>query len=156
MKSIVIGIDVSKEKIDVTAIDSRNPLSGVHPLGYQVFDNRLMGFKRMLAWAKKLLKGITLDDIMFCCETTGGYDRRLCDYICAKGVNIWRESALQIKGRFYKLVSMEGRVSIWLGCLSASRTVSFCFSFSHVARYAPSCKAKTSGTIGKNPSQANL
>ena len=30
-------------------------------------------------------------------------------------------------------------VSIWLGCLSVSRTVSFCFSFSHVARYAPSC-----------------
>lgn len=97
MKSIVVGIDVSREKIDVTAIDSRNPLSGVRPLDYQVFDNSLMGFKRMLVWARKLLKGITLDDVMFCCETTGGYDRRLCDYIYAKGVDIWRESALQIK-----------------------------------------------------------
>ena len=65
MKSIVVGIDVSREKIDVTAIDSRNPLSGVHPLDYQVFDNSLMGFKRMLIWARKLLKGITLDDVMF-------------------------------------------------------------------------------------------
>ena len=60
------------------------------------------------------------------------------------------------KGMFYKLVSLEGSISIWLGCLSASRTISFCFPFSHVAHYALSCKTKTSGTIGKNPSQANL
>ena len=97
MKSIVVGIDVSKEKLDVTAIDVRNPLSGVLPLGYQVFANSPMGFRRMLVWARKQLKGITLDDVMFCCETTGGYDRRLCDYLYAKGVDIWRESALQIK-----------------------------------------------------------
>ena len=61
-----------------------------------------------------------------------------------------------ILGRFYKLVSMGGRVSILLGCLHASRAVSFCFSFSHVARYAPSCKTKTYGTIAANTSQANL
>ena len=35
---------------------------------------------------------------------------------------------------------MEGSVSILLGCLFASRTVSFCFSIGHVARYAPSQK----------------
>ena len=29
-------------------------------------------------------------------------------------------------------------VSVLLGCLHASRTVGFCLSFSHVARYAPS------------------
>ena len=61
-----------------------------------------------------------------------------------------------IKGRFYKLVLMEGSISILLGCLYASRTVSFCFSFGHVARYAPSRKAKTYGTIAANTSQANL
>ena len=46
------------------------------------------------------------------------------------------------KGRLNKLVSMEGRVSILLGCIHASRAVSFCFSFSHVARYAPLWKNK--------------
>ena len=51
---------------------------------------------------------------------------------------------------------MEGSVSILLGCLSVSRTVSFCFSFGHVARYAPSQKSKTYGTIAENSSQANL
>ena len=34
--------------------------------------------------------------------------------------------------------SKDGWCFIWLGCLSASRTVSFCFSFGHIARYAPS------------------
>ena len=63
---------------------------------------------------------------------------------------------LQGKGRFYKLVSMEGRVSLLLGCLHASRTIGFCFSFSHVVRYAPSWKTKAYGTIAANLSQANL
>ena len=57
---------------------------------------------------------------------------------------------------FYKLVSMKGRASILLGCIRASRTVSFCFSSSHVARYVLSWKTKTYGTIAANPSQANL
>lgn len=59
-------------------------------------------------------------------------------------------------GRFYKLVSLEFWIIIRLGCLSASRTVSFCFSFGHVARYAPSQKTKTYGRIAENASQANL
>ena len=63
---------------------------------------------------------------------------------------------LQGKGRFYKVVSMEGRVSLLLGCLHASRTVGFCFSFSHVVLYAPSWKTNTYGTIAANLSQANL
>ena len=63
---------------------------------------------------------------------------------------------LQGKGWVYKLVSMEGRVSFLLGYLHASRAVSFCFSFSHVVRYAPSWKTKTYDTIAANPSQTNL
>lgn len=97
MKKIVIGIDVSKEKIDATAIDVRDIQLGVLKLDYQVFDNRPMGFRRMLVWARHLIKGAGLEDVLFCCETTGGYDRLLCDYIYAKGQEIWRESALQIK-----------------------------------------------------------
>ena len=97
MKKIVIGIDVSKEKIDASAIDVRNSQLGVVKLDYRVFENRPMGFLRMLSWARNLLEGVTLDDVLFCCETTGGFDRSLCDYVYAKGLDIWRESALQIK-----------------------------------------------------------
>ena len=97
MKKIVVGIDISKEKIDASAIDVRDSQLGVVKLDYQVFENRPMGFRRMLAWARHLIKGVGLEDVLFCCETTGGYDRCLCDYIYAKGQDIWREGALQIK-----------------------------------------------------------
>ena len=97
MKKIVIGIDISKEKIDATAIDVRDTSKGVVKLDYQVYENRPMGFRRMLVWAKKLIKGVGLDDVLFCCETTGGFDRSLCDYVYCKGFDIWREGALQIK-----------------------------------------------------------
>jgi transposase len=56
-----------------------------------------MGFRRMIVWAKRLIKGTRHEEVLFCCETTGGYDRALCDYVYAKGLDIWRESALQIK-----------------------------------------------------------
>ena len=97
MKKIVIGIDISKEKIDATAIDVRDTQQGVVKLDYQVYKNRPMGYRRMLVWARHLIKGVGLEDVLFCCETTGGYDRCLCDYIYAKGFDIWREAALQVK-----------------------------------------------------------
>ncbi|MBR3495521.1 MAG: transposase, partial [Prevotella sp.] len=97
MKKIVVGIDISKEKIDASAIDVRGSQLGVVKLDYQVFENRPMGFRRLLVWARHLVKGVGLEDVLSCCETTGGYDRALCDYIYAKGQDIWREGALQIK-----------------------------------------------------------
>jgi transposase len=97
MKKIVVGIDISKEKIDASAIDVREGQIGLVKLGYQVFENRPMGFRRMIVWAKRLIKGTRHEEVLFCCETTGGYDRALCDYVYAKGLDIWRESALQIK-----------------------------------------------------------
>ena len=66
MKKIIIGIDISKEKIDASAIDVRNSLLGVLKLDYQAFENRPMGFRRMLVWAKHLIKGVTLEEVLFC------------------------------------------------------------------------------------------
>ena len=97
MKKIVIGIDISKEKLDASAIDVRDGRLGVLKLDYQQFENRPMGFRRMLVWARHLIKDVCLSEVLFCCETTGSYDHMLCDYMYAKGVDIWRESALQIK-----------------------------------------------------------
>ena len=83
MKKIVIGIDISKEKLDASAIDVRDSQLKVVKLDYQQFENRPMGFRRMLVWARHLIKDVCLDDVLFCCETTGGYDRMLCDYMYA-------------------------------------------------------------------------
>lgn len=97
MKKIVIGIDVSKEKLDVTAMIAPQGESIMASLGYEVFSNSKVGFMRMINWSKKLVKGTVLADLLFCCETTGSYDRLLCNCLYLKGVSIWRESALQIK-----------------------------------------------------------
>ena len=101
MKKIVIGIDVSKKTLDATAIKLEIEQLGYTKLDYQVFDNSPMGFRRMLAWGSMLVPGIALEDVLFICETTGAYDRALCDYIFGKGYDIWRESALQIKESYY-------------------------------------------------------
>ena len=97
MKKIVFGIDVSKEKIDVTAIEVRDGFMGAKKLGYNEYENRPRGFHKMLSWAKRLTTKDGLKDVLFCCETTGGNDRCLCDYLYGKDCDIWRESALQIK-----------------------------------------------------------
>ena len=96
MKKILIGIDVSKEKCDATAISVENGLLEAVKLDYFVFDNRPCGFRKLLSWARKLKQEVTLEDVLFICETTGAYDRAMCDYIFSKGLDIWRESALQI------------------------------------------------------------
>lgn len=88
MKKIFIGIDVSKEKCDATAISAENGLTGVEKLDYLVFENRPKGFRTLLSWAKKLRSDIPQEDILFVCETTGAYDRALCDYIYSKGLDI--------------------------------------------------------------------
>ena len=49
---------------------------------------------------------------------------------------------------------MQGFYAAWMP--HASRTSGFYFSFIHVARYAPSWKTNTYGTIAANSSQANL
>ena len=96
MKKIIIGIDVSKEKCDATAIFVGKGLLEVAKLDYFVFENCPKGFRSMLSWAKKLMSDVLQEEFLFICETTGAYDRALCDYIYSKGLDIWRESALQI------------------------------------------------------------
>ena len=97
MKKIIIGIDVSKEKCDATAILVENGLLEFTKLDYTEFENRPNGFRNLLSWSRKLKPGTNDDEILFVCETTGAYDHAMCDYLFGKGMDIWRESALQIK-----------------------------------------------------------
>ena len=96
MKKIIIGIDVSKEKCDATAILVENGLLEVNKFGYTVFENRPNGFRSLLSWSRKLMPETNDDELLFVCETTGAYDRAMCDYLFEKGMDVWRESALQI------------------------------------------------------------
>ena len=55
MKKICIGIDVSKETLDVTVIHIES-YELVEKLGYSKFDNRPSGFRSMTAWVRKVIK----------------------------------------------------------------------------------------------------
>lgn len=97
MKKFFIGVDVSKETVNVSVICKSEDATAIVPLGAEVFANSRMGFRRMLAWSRKTCQRKSFEDMLFCCETTGSYDILMCDYLYAYGVDIWRESALQIK-----------------------------------------------------------
>ena len=95
MKKFLIGIDISKEKFDVTVIKSLGEGFKCEQVHYDVYDNKVRGFSAML---KKLTSlGVRCEDSLFCLETTGAYELHLCDYLYGKGYDVWRESALQIK-----------------------------------------------------------
>lgn len=98
MKKICIGIDIAKEKFDVTAI-LLVEATNFSQLGYQQFKNAPAGFRELVSWSSKFCKvsKLSLDDCLFCMETTGGYDRGLCNYLYGKSLCVWRESALQIR-----------------------------------------------------------
>ena len=89
MKKIFIGIDVSKKTIDASVIIPS--MTGDKPSlqVYGKFDNRPSGFRKMVAMVRKAAAGIDTSEWTFCCETTGGYDIALCDYITSKQMIIW-------------------------------------------------------------------
>ena len=95
MKKIIIGIDVSKEKCDATAISVEKGIPEVSKLDYICIENRPCGFRKLLSWSRKLVKDTADEEILFICETTGAYDHSMCDYLYAKGMDIWREAALK-------------------------------------------------------------
>ena len=94
MKNSFIGIDVSKEKLDVTII--RKEEETVTMVGYQAFANSKMGLKDLLVWVRKNASRVK-QECLFCLETTGSYDLSACNFLHAKGYDVWRESALEIK-----------------------------------------------------------
>ena len=94
MKKVFIGVDVSKEKLDATIIKRTEDQHEV--AGYEVFENSKDGIRKLSGWVRKATKA-TKEECLYCAETTGGYDRLLCEQLYAKGHAIWRESALEIK-----------------------------------------------------------
>ena len=94
MKNSFVGIDVSKEKLDVTIIRKEDETSTV--AGYQVFANGKTGLKDLLIWVRKSASRVK-QECLFCLETTGSYDLLACNHLYSKGYDVWRESALEIK-----------------------------------------------------------
>lgn len=96
MKTIFIGIDVSKEKVDASVISRRNPSEFITKIKHEEFINNTAGFRKMVKWVKSIT-GSTAEQMQFCVETTGSYDLPMCNFLHSEGLSVWREHALQLK-----------------------------------------------------------
>ena len=94
MKKIFIGIDVSKETVDVSFVDSDFQRQ---PEYLAQYPNGKKGYRSMIRDLRHALRGISSGQWVFCCETTGAYDRQMCHWLVDNGMHVWRESALQIR-----------------------------------------------------------
>jgi transposase len=92
MKNLFIGIDFSKQTLDVSMFASGD-LSLVH---YQCFDNDKRGCASMLKWVGSKTC-YPEEQWLFCGEDTGLYSVELATFLSEKGLFLWLENALQIK-----------------------------------------------------------
>ncbi len=72
---MILGIDVSKAKVDVALID------GKQGLGSGTFTNNVAGFKKLSKWLKKK----KADEVWVCLEATGRYGEKLAEHYYKAG-----------------------------------------------------------------------
>jgi len=87
-----IGIDVSKDTIDVTMLEQKS----AQIIQYQRFSNDKKGFTGLSNKLSKL-PSFTYDNTLFCLEHTGLYTRRIVIFLLLNNASVWMESSLQIK-----------------------------------------------------------
>lgn len=96
MKKLFIGIDFSKEKVDVAIIRAEG-LSETSERVFNEFKTTVSGYKQLVKWVEKNSNDIDQSQWMFCGENTGDYSKGLCNFLYGKGLDIWLENAKCIK-----------------------------------------------------------
>jgi len=91
-KKLFIGIDFSKETIDVSFFEREKEKE----FNYSEFENNKDGFTSMLKWIKSL-SAVNVQEWIFCGEHTGLYSIELASFLVKKKFFIWLENPLQIK-----------------------------------------------------------
>lgn len=96
MKKLFIGIDFSKEKVDV-AIIFAEWLSETSKRVFNEFKNSVSGYKQLVKWVDNNSNGADQSLWLFCGENTGDYSKPLCNFLYGKGFDMWLENAKSIK-----------------------------------------------------------
>lgn len=96
MKNLFIGIDFSKEKVDVAIIFAEG-LVETYPRMSNEFKNSVSGFKQLVKWVDQNSHDIDQSLWLFCGENTGDYSKPLCNHLYGKGYDMWLENAKCIK-----------------------------------------------------------
>lgn len=96
MKNLFIGIDFSKEKVDVAVISAEG-LVETSVRVFNEFKNSASGYRQLVKWVEKNANGIDPSMWLFCGENTGDYSKPLCNHLYGKGYDMWLENAKCIK-----------------------------------------------------------
>ena len=96
MKNLFIGIDFSKEKVDVAVIFAEG-LAETSVRVFNEFKNSVSGYKQLVKWVEKNANGIDSSLWLFCGENTGDYSKPLCNHLYGRGYDMWLENAKCIK-----------------------------------------------------------
>lgn len=83
-----VGIDVSKERLDVLLLHEANRVG-------QHFTNTPTGFSKLDGWLKRRFKP---DQVHICLEATGPYGEALADFLFAQGYTVSVVNPARIKG----------------------------------------------------------
>lgn len=96
MKKLFIGVDFSKESVDVAVIFA----DGLHETASRVFNEfktSVSGYRQLVKWVEHNSCGIDPSMWLFCGENTGDYSKGLCNFLYGKGYDMWLENAKSIK-----------------------------------------------------------
>ena len=91
-----IGIDFSKEKVDVAIIFAEG-LSETAGRVFNEFNTTTSGYRRLEKWVRQNSNGTDPSLWLFCGENTGDYSKGLSNFLFGKGYDIWLENAKCIK-----------------------------------------------------------
>ena len=87
-----IGIDVSKDTLDIGLLDAENS----ETVNHQQVSNNDSGIAAMLRWLEEH-NGFSIEDSLFCLEHTGMYNYPLLQFFSKQGASVWVENPIQIK-----------------------------------------------------------
>lgn len=96
MKKLFIGIDFSKEKIDVAIIFAEG-LTETSMRLFNEFKNSVAGYKQLVKWVEESSNETEPSLWLFCGENTGDYSKPLCNFLYGRGFDMWLENAKSIK-----------------------------------------------------------
>lgn len=96
MKKLFVGIDFSKEKIDVAIIFAEG-LTETSMRLFNEFKNSVSGYKQLVKWVEESSNETEPSLWLFCGENTGDYSKPLCNFLYGRGFDMWLENAKSIK-----------------------------------------------------------
>ena len=96
MKKLFIGIDFSKEKIDVAIIFAEG-LTETSMRLFNEFRNSVSGYTQLVKWVEESSNETEPSLWLFCGENTGDYSKPLCNFLYGRGFDMWLENAKSIK-----------------------------------------------------------